>query len=153
MQITEHFTLAELCHSDTAVRLGIDNTPGQLARDNLVTLAYGLEAIRAALGGHPLHISSAYRCPELNRAVGSTAKNSAHLIGLAADFTCPGFGTPRQVAEHLAGLVDSLCFDQLIEEAGRWVHVGYAGYACTPRKEILTARFSNGMATYTKGLT
>ena len=151
MKLSEHFSLDELTHSDVAIRLGIDNTPGQLARDNLVLLARGLESVRAALGGVPILISSGFRCEALNRAIGGSA-TSAHMQGLAADFTAPAFGTPREIAEHLAGLAASLCFDQLIEEGGRWVHIGFAAYACTPRQQVLTARFEAGKVTYTPGL-
>lgn len=143
--MSEHFTLQELTHSRTAETLGIDNTPPQEVLPNLQVLAEGLEVLRALLG-HPLIVSSGYRCPQLNAAVHG-ASHSAHEEGFAADFTCPGFGTPLQIVQFLATI--PLEFDQIIQE-GAWVH---ASFAPASRGEILTAHVNNGKTTYTKGLT
>ena len=69
MQLTAHFSLEELIASETATRSGIDNTPPSELMPNLRALADGLEKVRAALGGRPIHINSGYRCPALNKAV------------------------------------------------------------------------------------
>lgn len=131
MQLTPNFTLAQLIRSETAEREGISNTPSDEVIANLRHLAEGLEAVQALLGS-PLDISSAYRSAELNRAVGGTGA-SQHVDGLAADFTCPGFGSPLQVAAaiHASGLV----FDQCILEFGRWVHLSVSA---EPRQRVLT---------------
>jgi len=142
--MTEHFTLQELTHSRTAETLGIDNTPPQEVLPNLQVLAEGLEVLRALLG-HPLTVSSGYRCPQLNAAVHG-ASHSAHEEGFAADFTCPDYGTPLQIVQFLASV--PLVFDQIIQE-GNWVH---ASFAPAQRGEILTAHFDGGKATYTRGL-
>lgn len=134
MNLTEHFTLEELTASDTAARLGIDNTPGPVERANLVVLANKLEVVRLILGA-PLIISSGYRCLALNRKLRSD-DTSAHVQGLGADFTCPGFGTPLEIALRLASRRDEIGFDQLIHEFGRWVHVGFR--LKDPRGELLT---------------
>lgn len=134
MNLTPHFTLEELTRSDMAARLGIDNTPGPDALANLALVAQRLEEVRTMLGA-PLVISSGFRCLALNRALKSK-DTSAHVQGLAVDFTCPGFGTPLQVAQRLAQRKDALAFDQLIHEFGRWVHLGWT--AGIPRRELLT---------------
>jgi len=130
---TEHFTLAEFTHSDTAARKGIDNTlPADLMLSALQTLEM-LERIRAKLGalaGHEvaISISSGYRCPALNMAVGSRS-TSDHPKAAAADITAPSFGTPTEIARALAPLVSELGIGQLINEfpsaAGGWCHVSW----------------------------
>ena len=122
MHLTEHFRLEELTRSDVAQRRGIDNHAGLEIITHLTQLALGLEKIRQALGDKPLRISSGYRCPELNRAVGG-AKLSAHMDGYAADFTCPDFGTPLEIVRALTK--SNIQFDKLIQE-GTWVHVSFA---------------------------
>ena len=116
--MSPHFTYEELTFSQTALRKRIDNTPNDEARDNLHTLAYGLEEVRALLGA-PMNISSGYRSPKLNAAVGG-AKHSAHMKGLAADFIAPRFGTPAGIVAEIKA--SSINFDQCIVEFGRWVH-------------------------------
>jgi hypothetical protein len=145
-----NFTLDELCHSDTAVRKGIDNTPDADALANLAILMSGLERVREALG-HPVRISSGYRGPKLNAAVGGS-KSSAHMKGLAADFTCPGFGDPMTICRYLMLVSRTINYDQLIMEGNRWVHIGFADVDQEPRGEVLTAKFANGGVTYSKGL-
>jgi zinc D-Ala-D-Ala carboxypeptidase len=71
----------------------------------------------------------------LNKAVGGAAK-SAHLQGLAADFTIPVAGNPLQVARKIAK--STIPFDQLIHEYGSWVHLGIS--LGPPRRELLTIR-------------
>ena len=131
MQLTPNFSLAQLIRSDTAERDGINNTPPAELIPNLRLLAEGLEAVQALLGA-PLDISSAYRCEELNRAVGGTG-TSQHIEGLAADFTCPGFGSPMDLAAAIRS--SALDFDQCILEFGRWVHLSVSS---EPRKRVLT---------------
>ena len=124
-------TIDSLCHSSTALARGIDNTPPLTLRPNLRRLASGLESIQALLGS-PVIISSGYRGPKLNRIVGG-APESQHQQGLAADFECPTFGEPLQIA--LAICASTIPFDQIILEVGRWVHVSFAA---TPRRRALT---------------
>lgn len=122
--LTNHFSLEELTHSDTASARGIDNTLPSELLPNMQGVAEMLERIRAVLDA-PINISSGYRCPALNKAVGG-AKTSDHLNALAADITAPGFGTPTEVARLLAPLVETLGIGQIILEGVRgkqWVHV------------------------------
>ncbi len=143
MNLSPHFTLGELCFSSTAVRLGIDNTPNEEVIAHLGVLAQGLEQVRSLLG-HPMHIDSGYRCDILNAAVRGS-KTSAHLQGYAADFVCPDFGTPIEIVKLITG--STVAFDQCIQE-GAWVHISFDPRM---RREVLTAHFANGTATYTQG--
>lgn len=124
MKLTEHFTLEELTHSAKAQAKGIDNTAPEEFLPRLVLVAEMLERIRSTLNC-PVIVTSGYRCPELNRAVGGVT-SSDHTQGHAADFVAPGFGSPTEVARLLAPLVSVLSIGQLILEgvAGKqWVHV------------------------------
>ena len=134
-QLTENFTLEELIASDTADAMGIDNTPGPDEEACLSFLADVLEEVRRILGDKPLFISSGYRCYELNVACGG-ADNSAHLYGLAADFTCPEYGTPLDICNTLLPYMETLAIDQLIWEWNGWVHLGLT--AGDPRNQCLT---------------
>lgn len=121
MNLSPHFTLAEMTVSETAARRGIDNDPPPDVVERLKHTALGLEAVRIRLGA-PIVVSSGYRSPELNVAVGGS-KNSDHTRGDAADFICQGFGAPSTI---VSALKDSgIQFDQLIEEFGRWVHISF----------------------------
>lgn len=144
MNLTPHFTLQEFLASQVATRRGIDNTPSASVLNNLERLANLLEHVRA-LVGKPIIISSGYRSPKLNAAVGG-APNSAHLSGLAADINAIGL-TPLQLATSIRD--SKVPFDQLIHE-GTWVHIGLTDGA--PRREVLTAHFGGPRTTYTKGL-
>jgi zinc D-Ala-D-Ala carboxypeptidase len=134
MNLTDHFTLEEFTVSNTAARMGIDNTPNSArVRGNLTRTAQLMERIREALG-QPIIVTSGYRSPALNRAVGGVA-TSAHTEGLACDFICPAFGTPLDVCRGLEPYVEALGIDQLIYEH-TWVHVGLLEAA--PRHQVLT---------------
>lgn len=133
MYLTANFSFAELTASQTAARRGIDNTPPDDVLDNMRALASLLEDVRRLLG-KPISISSGYRSPALNTAIGGSA-NSQHCKGQAADFICPKFGTPYDVADAIAR--SNIAFDQLIYE-GTWCHISWSE---TPRHEVLTARF------------
>lgn len=124
MNLTLHFTLAEFTRSAKAQELGLDNTPTAAAKANLARTAQMLERVRAHLGA-PITITSGYRGPVLNKAVGG-ATSSDHLQGLAADVVVPKFGTPYEVAKALAPHVDALGIGQVIYEIlghKRWVHL------------------------------
>ena len=131
MLLSRFFSLEELIHSDTALDQGIDNQPDPDVMDNLRRLAAGLDEVQLLLG-HPLHISSGYRCPALNEAVGGTAQ-SQHCKGLAADFDCPAYGSPMQIARAIAA--SSIGFDQCIMEFERWVHLSFSA---EPRRRVLS---------------
>lgn len=124
MRLTAHFSLAELTASNKAAALRIDNTPTPDALRRLQGTAEMLERIRSTVG-RPIVVTSGYRCPALNRAVGGVT-SSDHTTGQAADIVAPAFGTPYQLARLLAPLVSTLGIGQLILEGVKgkqWVHV------------------------------
>lgn len=144
MKLTEHFTLAELTQSSTALRTGIQNIPSPNVMENLKVLAEGLEQVRSLLNA-PIFITSGYRSPTLNRFIGGSA-NSAHCLGFAADFKCPQFGDPVQVVRAIKD--SNIKYDQLIAEGDRggWIHISFAPEL---RQQTLSALFDNkGKASY-----
>lgn len=124
MQLTQHFTLAELTASTTAQRLRLDNTPPPELVPRLVRTAEMLERIRSTLGV-PVVVTSGYRNRAVNAAVGGVT-SSDHAQGHAADIVAPRYGTPTQIARTLAPLVSVMGIGQLILEGVKgkqWVHV------------------------------
>ena len=125
--ITMHFTIEELCASQTAKAKGISNTPNMQQMINLVYLtAYVLEPLRVAMG-EPIKIGSGFRCLQLNKAVGG-ATNSQHMKGQAADLCIDG--DIKKGKKWFAYIRDHLPFDQLIWEknpktGNYWVHVSF----------------------------
>lgn len=144
-KLSEHFTLEELTASQYAVRHNLDNTPSPSVLGNLYVLATTLEAVRK-LYNKPINISSGYRCPMLNKAVGG-AENSAHKLGLAVDFVISGIALKDIVRDIVAS---DIAFDQLIFE-GTWIHLGLRTDK-PQRREVLTATFTNGKASYSQGI-
>lgn len=133
MNLSPNFTLEELTHSEIAERLGLDNTPTEDVKANLVRLARFLEEVRAVLK-RPIMVSSAYRSPKVNEAVGSKP-TSQHCIGCAADIKVPGL-TPDNIVKEL--LKTNLEYDQLIREFDSWVHISIPNkFADKPRKQVL----------------
>jgi len=120
MNLSRHFTLDEFTLSQTAARLDLDNTPDPDALARLKTTAAGMEEVRAYLG-KPINISSGYRSPAVNAAVGS-GPTSAHVKGMACDFTAPAFGTPLAICRAL--LKSGIEWDQLLFEH-TWVHLSF----------------------------
>ena len=116
MNLSEHFTLEELTHTD---HREFDNTPNEAELANLVRLAEFMEQVKEVLGGKPIIVNSAFRSSEVNRAVGSTDK-SQHRHGCACDFRVPGM-TPDQVVRAI--IAANLPFDQCIREFDRWTHI------------------------------
>lgn len=145
MQLTEHFTLEEFLVSETAARRGINNTPTDAVVKNLKRLAERLEQVRAIFH-KPVIITSGYRCPQLNEAVGGS-KNSAHMSGLAADFNIFGAGGPLQVA-ILINQRQNIAFDQLINEYDSWVHIGIEAEGEEPRRQTMTYKRDGSFFTF-----
>jgi len=140
MDLSQHFTLEELTAS--ADHPDIPNQPTPTIAANLVKTANLLEEVRALLGGHPISVSSGYRSPALNAAVGGVA-DSAHLVGYAADFECAAFGDPLAICRAISA--SAIVFDQLIEE-GTWTHISADPRA---RRMVLT---KDGAGGYRAGL-
>ena len=118
-QLSPHFSLEELTHSDVAVRQGWDNAPDEATTVNLTRLAEFLEKVKVLLDNKPIMINSAYRSKQVNDAVGSK-DTSQHRLGCAADIRVPGL-TPDQVTQAIIG--SGLPFDQVIREFDSWTHV------------------------------
>ncbi len=133
-KLTAHFALEELVATQ---HRGIDNRAPPEVVANLRNTAARMEAVRRLLGDRVITVSSGYRSPELNRAVGG-ARRSAHLTGHAVDFNCYGFGGPRAVCRAVAN--SDLAFDQLIEE-GTWAHISFDPRL---RRQVLTKRVGGG---------
>lgn len=124
MNLSPHFTLAEMTASSTARRLGLSNQPPEELIPRLIRTAEMLERIRSTLGV-PINISSGYRGDQVNKAVGGVT-SSDHTQGHAADINAPQFGSPAAVAAALEPLVSTLGIGQLIYETvgkSSWVHV------------------------------
>ena len=133
MQLSEHFTLEELTHSEVAERKNLDNTPNALEVANLVRLAALLEEVRSLLN-KPIMLNSGFRSKAVNDSVGSR-DTSQHRIGCAADIRVPGM-TPKQVVE--AVIASNIGYDQIIEEFGSWTHLSVPDTAARPpRKQAL----------------
>ena len=128
--MTPHFSLAEFTASDTAARLGIDNSLPTELRDNAEQTLQMMERIRLHINA-PITITSGYRCAALNKAIGSKP-GSDHTLAFAVDFKASRAGTPAEIAKSLALVVDMLGIGQLILEFGSWVHVSF----CSSSKAI-----------------
>jgi len=129
VQLSEHFTLAELTVTDHRT---LDNTPDAAALANLNRLALFLEQVKTALGGRVVMISSGYRSKAVNDAVGSK-DTSQHRLGCAADIRVPGM-TPDAVVR--AVMASGLAYDQIIREFDAWTHISIPN-AGAPRKMAL----------------
>lgn len=131
MNLTEHFTLEELTHTD---HRQFDNTPNGDEVANLTRLAMFLEQVKAALDGKPIMVNSAFRSKQVNDAVGSK-DTSQHRLGCAADLRVPGM-TPDQVVRAI--MAKGLPYDQVIREFDAWTHVSIPNTAsAAPRKQAL----------------
>ena len=123
-----YFTIKELSNSQTAKKLGIDNTPTPEIRVKLNTLILALDKIREQYG-KPITVTSGYRCPELNRAVGGAVNpdgtpKSQHCKGEAADLIGENKSETKKIFEIAKDLGH---YDQLLFETNKsgsvWVHI------------------------------
>lgn len=134
MKETTYFTLSELLKSETALYSKIGNYPTWVQVENLNRLVSTiLDPIRK-LYGAPIYITSGFRSPLLNKAVGGVT-NSQHMQGLAADLSVTDL-------KHLKKVIieSGVPFDQLIEEhkgCAKWLHVSCAPSGRTPRNQVL----------------
>ena len=131
MNLSPHFTLAELTVTD---HREFDNSPTQEEISNLQRLAQLLEQVKEAIGGKPVMINSAFRCKQVNDAVGSK-DTSQHRHGCAADLRVPGM-TPDQVVR--AVIAAGLPYQQLIREFDRWTHISITNEEnAEPKRQVL----------------
>jgi zinc D-Ala-D-Ala carboxypeptidase len=130
-QLSVHFTLEELTHTD---HRQFDNTPNPAETANLIRLAGLLEDVKIVLGGKPVMINSAFRSKQVNDAVGSK-DTSQHRIGCAADIRVPNM-TPDEVVRAI--IAADLHYDQIIREFDRWTHISVPNTPNgKPRKQAL----------------
>lgn len=145
MNLSEHFTLQELIRTSHA---GFDQTPTEDVLAHLKILCNQfLEPVRAHFG--PLIITSGYRCPALNKAIGGVV-TSAHCYGCAADILAQDGATVTEMVTWIKQ-ESNLDYDQVIDEysgVARWCHLGILrpGHESAPRKQSLVYR--NGIYTY-----
>jgi hypothetical protein len=152
VNLTANFSLHELSKSETALRMGLDNTPDDEATENLRALCENvLQKVRDHYG-KGVKVNSAYRSPESNAAVGGS-KTSDHCKGMAADIEIPGVAN----ADLAQWIMDNLDYTQLILEFytpgipdSGWVHVSYD--PANLKKQELTATKVAGKTTYLPGL-
>ena len=126
----KYFTYRELTNSPTAKRLGLDNTPSDTIRARLELLTDSVLDPLRKLYGKPIKVTSGYRCPKLNAAVGGS-QNSQHMRGEAADITSVNddLDENKKILDIL--LKSGIVFDQLLiehpDKSGRpsWLHISY----------------------------
>jgi hypothetical protein len=151
-QLSTNFSLHELSKSETALRMGFDNTPDEEATENLRLLCEKvLQPVRDHYG-KGVKVNSAYRSPESNAAVGGS-KTSDHCKGMAADIEIPGVAN----ADLAQWIMDNLDYTQLILEFytpgipdSGWVHVSFDPNNL--KKQELTATKVAGKTQYLPGL-
>tara|TARA_B100000900_G_scaffold413524_1_gene437721 strand:- start:6 stop:485 length:480 start_codon:yes stop_codon:yes gene_type:complete len=143
MKLSENLSLAECLKSKTATRLGINNEPhDEWVVENLKSLAEHVFQPCRDHFGCAIYVSSGYRSPDLNRAIGGS-KRSQHMEGRALDLDCDVYGVITN-AELFNYIRENLDFDQMVWEFGDednpdWVHVSYV-HGGTNRKRCLRAR-------------
>ena len=146
MKLSADFNLSEFTESTKAKQLGIYNIPSDEEQKNLALLVeHVLQPLRTALG-RSIKVTSGYRSPALNKAVGGV-KTSQHNQGKAADIVVQGMH-PYDVIQ--AVLEAGLVFDQAIQEFGEWTHLSYNKEG--NRGQVLTAKKIDGKAAYIDGL-
>ena len=145
MKLSEHFSLHEFTRSRTAKKLGIDNTPDKRQLENLKKNAKEMEKVRSLLENNPITPTSGFRSEELNEEINGDG-NSYHLYGLATDFHCAGYGSSTEIVNKIKD--SKVIFDQLIDEYGVWVHIGFPKSGELPRRQVLKAVRENGKVKY-----
>ena len=149
MKISDHITLAEALHSNTAKRNGIDNIPNEEQTNNMIMLAEKIfEPLRLWVGG-AIKINSFFRSEELNKALGG-ASSSQHCKGMAMDIDdVYGHKTNKEMFDWIRSHCN---FDQIIWEFGNddnpsWIHVSYIDVSKN-RNRVLLAEKEFGKTVY-----
>ena len=152
MKLSANFSLNELTKSETGTRNGISNTPSPLVIEKLQALTDNiLQPLRDKFG--PVIVTSGYRSPEINKAVGGSS-TSHHCFGYAADFSVLSMDN-RELAiyirDELAEFTQLILefYDEGISDSG-WVHCSYD--AADLKCQTLTARRVNGRTQYSNGI-
>lgn len=148
----KHFTIEELTRSETARRLGIPNTPSEEHEAHLVEMVenlidplrdkWAVYCANEQIGTPQLRVSSGYRSPALNAAVGGS-NTSAHSHGYALDLV-PMNGEMNRFKEFCREFLHARGFDQMISEdedaygVPKWIHIGYKNAAGQHRRQFLS---------------
>lgn len=122
-QLSQSFTLEEMYASETARKRGIDNTPTEQVTNRLKYLCEKvLQPVRDHFG-EAIVVTSGYRSPVLNKAVGSSS-SSFHCLGCAADIRFAK-NSKRTMLEIFKYIHENLPYTELIAEElpDGWVHV------------------------------
>lgn len=125
MKLTENISLSEMTATNHANLFETNKKESEQYIDNIQRVANQLQIIRDYYG-KPVRISSGFRGPALNKAVGSTAKKSQHLEGRAADFTVEGIKTKQVFDDIKSGAIKLTDCNKLIYEnfGSIWIHIG-----------------------------
>lgn len=180
MKLSAHFSLSEFVASDTAVRMGIDNTPESVVVAELFKLAEVMEMVRAELNsvvpGTYISVTSGYRCEKLEREVTKKDYTSwclrrkvkqtpetwqvyfdhkSHPKGDGCDFGAPVFGDPLAIVRLIANRPHIMRhIDQIIVEGVTQNSYGWVhiGISDNPRHQVMSAEFKDGTPIYTQGI-
>lgn len=147
----KYFTMDEFIRSETAKKYGIDNTPTEYQKNNVIEMvdnlldplreAWAVECNKYKLGTAAISVSSGIRSKALNEAVGGS-KTSAHYLGYAADLV-PCNGNLRHFKKFCVNWLFDKDFDQFISEdedknhVPRWIHIGYKNSAGQFRRQYM----------------
>ena len=136
MRLSKNFTVREFTNSVTAYRRGISNTPTEEHMSNIKKLVDKvIQPLRDKIG--PIRISSGYRSPKLNRAIGGSSR-SQHCKGMASDLQCVRDNQMDNKVIFDNVIEMGLDFDQMINEFDyKWIHISYNSKK--NRKQILEA--------------
>jgi len=155
--LSPHFSFYEMYHSDKADELGIDNTPSAALAKRLEELVLNvLEPLRE-LWGAPIVVTSGYRCPALNKAVGGSS-TSQHRTAEAADIRTKSDKREDNMALLKCLLGSGIVFDQIIAENvdkngfPDWIHVSYTTRRANRHKRTTMKRDKNGKSVYYNGI-
>lgn len=135
----KYFTLEELCYSDTAKELKINNVPTYEIEQHLILLVECLlDPLREAWGS-PIIVNSGYRCPSLNKAVGGS-KTSSHMSGWAVDIV-PKNGRMEEFKKFVVNFIKDKFWDQCILESNgnvEWIHLSLYNNSGKQRRQIFS---------------
>lgn len=137
------FSIEELVASETADRMNLDNTPDSVTYEHLFELIDFLNMLRGWYG-KPMIVSSGYRCPELNRAVGGV-RTSAHQIGYAADLVPKRYCDFQEMVSSVIDFLErtKIPFDECIIEGAhgkRWLHVALKSIDGQQRRKLMVIK-------------
>lgn len=150
VKISKNFTQYQICHSDKASILGIDNTPTPEIIQNATILIKNVLEPVVSYYKKPLSVSCMFRCKELNKASGGAA-TSQHLLGQACDFTIIGIDCKKIFNDIISGkitfgktnlkdIIDQCIYEVRINKDKSktiWLHISYS--TKVRRKQFITS--------------